>query len=176
MVIPARHNNSKDILRDRCFILRCDWHKTKGVHQLVCIFSKFRLSNCTDCSVLDLHLFRYKSTTFQYLPYCTACSHNFLPTAYSHHHGTRLIFISLNILCRTQYFKRKPQSSRISMACMKNNFLYNMPLSREVWLNIVYIILIWYKAELISPAHYHVHFQYQVKSKLEFLLCMPLCH
>ena len=94
----------------------------------------------------------------------------------NHHHGTRLIFISLNILCSTHYFKSKPQSSMISMSCMKNSFLYNMPLSREVWLNIVYIILIWYKAELISPAHYNVHFQYQVKSKAQFSLCTPLCH
>ena len=94
----------------------------------------------------------------------------------NHHRGTRLIFISLNILCCTQYFERKPHSSMISMSCMKNSFLYTIPLSREVWLNIVHIILIWYKAELISPAHYHVHFQYQVKSKAEFSLFTPLCH
>lgn len=133
------------------------------------LFAYFQnlLSNCTDCSVLDLHLFRYKSTTFQYLPYCTACSHNFLSAAYKESLSwdkADLYFIKYTV---AHNISNENHRAQWYLSCMKNSFLYNRPLSREVWLNIVYIILIWYKAELISPAHYHVHFQYQVKSKAE---------
>jgi hypothetical protein len=136
------------------FILRCGWHKMKGVRQHVCIFS-----NCTDCSVLDVHLFRYKSTTFQCLLCCTDCSHNFLSTAYKETppwDKADLYFTKYTI-----FQTETTELNYVYVLCENQFFIWYFTFEKSVVKHCVpCIILIWYNAELISLAHYNVHFQH----------------
>jgi hypothetical protein len=125
MVIPARHNNLKDILRDSYFILRCDSHKAKTNSFAYIQNSDFLIVQTTLFLMFtysDKNLLHFSIYHIALHAVITSC----LLHTKNHHHGTRLIFISLNMLCSTQYFKQKLQSSMISVSCMKNSFFYTI--------------------------------------------------
>jgi hypothetical protein len=153
MVIPARHNNSKDILRERYFILRCDRHKTKVYTNL---FAYFQNSDFLIVQTAVFLMFTYSDTELLHFNIChialyaviTSC----LLCAKNHHHGTRLIFISLNVLCSTIFQTKTTELNDIYVSYEKQFFIQYATFKRGVVEHCVpYINLIQNRVNFTCP-------------------------